>query len=81
MNRDIFARVIFVLAVALTTAWVVLAVGGYLRHLGLAGVMALAPAELGALLAAAGGPPAALWLFMAVLEQRRTINHLAVWPR
>ena len=64
-------RLPFILAVALTTLWVfagatfVDAVGGATA------LKSLGPADIAILVAAGAGPLAALWLFMAVLEQRR----------
>ena len=64
-------RLPFILAVALTTLWIfagatfVDAVGG------VTALKSLGPADIPILVAAGAGPLAALWLFMAVLEQRR----------
>ena len=63
------------LAVAATAAWVVFA-GLYLRRLGPA-LLELTPAEAAGLFAGIGGPLAAFWLFMAVVEQRRRIARLS----
>jgi hypothetical protein len=68
-------RLPFILAVAITVAWVAF-IGVYLYKLGWWVVMALPPTQLATLLAAAGGPLAALWLLVAVLEQRRDTNEL-----
>jgi hypothetical protein len=68
-------RLPFILAVAITVAWVAF-LGTYLFKLGWWVVMALPPTQLATLLAAAGGPLAALWLLVAVLEQRRDTNQL-----
>lgn len=66
-------RLPFILAVAATTLWV-LAASIFLRSFGgLAALQALPPADLAVLVAAIGGPLAALWMFMAVLEQRRAL--------
>jgi hypothetical protein len=80
LNRDAMSRIPFVIAVALTVLWgALLAV--YVRNIGWAGLSAFAPAELATLLAAAGGPPAVVWLFVAVTEQRRTVNQLMAQSR
>lgn len=63
-------RLPFILAVAATVVWLAV-IALYFAQLSWAGVMALDPAGLGALLAAAAGPLAALWLIFVVLEQRR----------
>lgn len=69
-------RVPLVLAIAATVAWVGL-VGIYLQGLGFYAVMRLPPTQLATLLAACGGPLAALWLVVAVFEHRRETKHLA----
>lgn len=63
-------RIPFIIAVAATIVWLAV-VALYLAQLSWAGVMALDPAGLAALLTAAAGPLAALWLILVVLEQRR----------
>jgi hypothetical protein len=63
-------RIPFVIAVAATVIWIAV-VGLYFSQLSWPGIMALEPAGLAALLAAAAGPLAALWLILVVLEQRR----------
>ena len=75
MGREFLSRIPFIIALALTMAWAAM-LAVYIRNLGGVGLSALAPTELATLLAAAGGPPAALWLFVAVLEQRRSITVL-----
>ena len=74
MNTE---RIPFILAVAATTAWIVL-VGAYFQNMGWDGFLALSPAALATVLAGAGGPLAALWLFMAILEQRRGVAQLVI---
>ncbi len=70
-------RIPFTLAVAATTLWL-LALAAYVNaHGGLAGLQTLAPLEFAIFLAAGGAPLAALWLIMAVMEQRRAVNLLA----
>ncbi len=80
MNRDVISRIPFVIAVALTILWVAL-IAAYVRNIGWTGLTAFAPPELATLLAAAGGPPAVVWLFVAVTEQRRTVNQLMAQGR
>lgn len=80
MNRDVLSRIPFVIAVALTILWVAL-LALYVRNIGWAGLSAFAPAELATLLAAAGGPPAVVWLFVSVSEQRRTVTQLMAQNR
>lgn len=63
-------RLPFIFAVAATVIWLAV-IALYFAQLSWAGIMALEPAGLGALLAAAAGPLAALWLIFVVLEQRR----------
>src|SRR5437660_94813 len=75
MNREFLARIPFVVAVALTTAWVAV-LGGYLRHLGWSGLITLTPMELATVLAAAGGPPAVLWLSDALGDDRVALEIL-----
>lgn len=71
------ARLALILAVALTTLWL-LAVGAYINvHGGFAGLQQLAPLELINLIAAAGAPLAVLWLIAALLEQRRAVEIFA----
>jgi len=73
MNGERFGhfkeRAGFVLAVALTTAWVIV-VALYLQRIGWAGVMGLPIGDLSSLLASAAAPIAALWLVLAVVAQR-----------
>ena len=64
-------RLPLIVAVILSTFWVALVVL-YLRGLS-GGLRSLAPAEAAGLFAGAGGPLAAFWLFMAVVEQRRRL--------
>ncbi len=68
-------RIAFILAVAVTTAWLAF-VAAYLAQNGWMEVLAWPPVEMGALLAATGGPLAGLWLIVAVLEQRRETAQL-----
>jgi len=74
VNTD---RIPFVIAVTVTTIWVVM-VGAYFRNIGWDGFLALSPAELAVVMAGAGGPLAALWLFIAILEQRRGVAQLVI---
>ena len=73
--NDFRERVPLVLAIAATVAWVGL-VGIYLHGLGFYAVLQLPPTQLATLLAACGGPLAALWLVVAVFEHRRETKHL-----
>ena len=66
---------IFVLAVAATTAWVVLGFT-YLNRLGWDGILSLEPGALAATLAAVAGPPAALWLVLVVVAQQQEMSLL-----
>jgi len=61
-------RLPFLAAVLLSSLWIALVVL-YLRDVP-GGLRGLNPAQAAGLLAGAGGPLAAFWLFMAVLEQR-----------
>jgi hypothetical protein len=74
VNTD---RIPFILAIAVSTAWVVM-VGAYLGNMGWNGFLALTPSALATVLAGAGGPLAALWLFIAILEQRRGVAQLVI---
>jgi hypothetical protein len=74
VNTD---RIPFILAATVSTAWVVM-VGAYLMNIGWDGFLALAPSELATVLAGAGGPLAALWLFIVTLEQRRGVAQLVI---
>ena len=70
-------RIPFILAVAATTLWL-LALAAYVNaHGGFDGLETLAPLDLAILVAAAAAPLAALWLIMAVIEQRRALNLFA----
>ena len=70
-------RLPFILAIALTTLWIV-AVSAFVDAVGgLSALKTLGPADLAILVAAGAGPLAALWLFMAVLEQRRATLQFA----
>ena len=69
-------RIPLVLAVAASVVWVGV-VGIYLHGLGFYAVMQLPPPQLATLLAACGGPLAALWLVVMVFEHRRETKHLA----
>ncbi|MBX7198691.1 MAG: hypothetical protein K1X51_04895 [Rhodospirillaceae bacterium] len=80
MNRDNLNRIPFVIAVALTMLWVAV-MALYSRKLGVSGLAALTPAEMATLLAAGGGPPVVLWLFVAVMEQRRVVTQLLAQNR
>lgn len=66
---------VFVLAVAVTTGWLVLC-SAYLSRLGWDGLMSLEPGALAASLAAAVGPPVALWLILVVTAQRQELEGL-----
>ncbi len=66
---------IFVLAVAATTAWVVLSFT-YLNRLGWDGILSLEPGALASTLAAVAGPPAALWLVLVVVAQQQEMSLL-----
>ena len=66
---------IFVLAVAATTAWVVLSFT-YLNRLGWDGILSLEPGALASTLAAVAGPPAALWLVLIVVAQQQELSLL-----
>ena len=68
-NETLRDRLPLILAVVLTIAWTAL-IAEYMRDLP-GGLDKLLPGEAAGLLAGAAGPPAALWLFMAVMEQRR----------
>lgn len=68
-------RAAFILAVALTAAWLIF-VAAYVGRLGWAGVMGLPIGDAASLMAAAAGPIAALWLIVAVVEQRRETAEL-----
>lgn len=68
-------RMPFIVAVAVTVVWLSV-VGLYFLQLSWQGVMALEPIALAALLTAAGGPLAALWLILVVVEQRRDAARL-----
>jgi hypothetical protein len=63
---------VFVLAVAVTTGWLVLCLT-YLTRLGWDGLLSLEPGALAATLAAAAGPPVALWLILVVTAQRQEL--------
>ncbi len=69
-------RLPLVFAVAASVAWIGV-LGVYLHGLGFYAVLQLPPAQLATLLAAGGGPLAALWLIVAVFEHRRETKHLA----
>jgi hypothetical protein len=73
-------RFTFILAVAFTVAWVALA-GVYVARLGLASFIGMTVPDLALLLAAISGPPIAVWLIIAVFEQRRAIDHLIAQGR
>ena len=66
---------IFVLAVAATTAWLVLSFT-YLNRLGWDGILSLEPGALASTLAAVAGPPAALWLVLIVVAQQQELSLL-----
>lgn len=63
---------VFVIAVAATTGWLVLCFA-YLMRLGWDGLLSLEPGALAATLAAAAGPPVALWLILVVTAQRQEL--------
>jgi hypothetical protein len=68
------ARLPLILAAAITTLWL-LAAGAYVQARGgMAGLQAMAPPDLAVLIAAGAAPVAALWLVMAVFEQRRALT-------
>jgi hypothetical protein len=62
------------LTLAASAAWLVFS-GLYVRSLG-HDLLTLSPTEAAGLFAGIGGPLAALWLFLAVSEQRYRINRL-----
>lgn len=66
---------VFILAVAVTTGWLVLAFS-YLTRFGWDGLMSLEPGDLAATLAAAAGPPVALWLVLMVASQKQELSAL-----
>lgn len=66
---------VFVVAVAATTAWLVLGFT-YLNRLGWDGLLSLEPGALAATLAAVAGPPAALWLVLVVVAQQQELGLL-----
>ena len=66
---------VFVLAVAATTAWVVLSFT-YLNRLGWDGLLSLEPGALASTLAAVAAPPAALWLVLVVVAQQQELSLL-----
>lgn len=74
------SRIPLVIAIALTMLWGAM-VGVYLYKAGPAGVAALPVMELALLVAAGCGPPLTLWLFVAVMEQRRAVTQLLVQNR
>src|SRR5687768_7385938 len=63
-------RIPFIVAVAATVVWLAV-VGLYFSQMSWPAVLALEPMALAALLTAAAGPLAALWLILVVIEQRR----------
>ena len=66
---------VFVLAVAATTAWVVLSFT-YLNRLGWDGLLSLEPGALASMLAAVAAPPAALWLVLVVIALQQELSLL-----
>ncbi len=66
---------VFVIAVAVTTGWLILCFA-YLTRLGWDGLLSLEPGDLAALLAAAAGPPVVLWLTLTVMAQQRQLTTL-----
>lgn len=80
MNRDNLSRIPFVIAVALTMVWGAV-LGLYIRTVGFGALGALPPAELAGLLAAAAAPLVALWLIVAVMDQRRAVTQLLAQSR
>lgn len=66
-------RALFIAAVAATTAWVIFSIV-YLARLGWAAVIGLPIGDMASLMAAVGGPLAALWLAVAVIDQRRELR-------
>lgn len=70
-------RLPFIIAIAATTLWLA-AIASFVGAVGGPSALAnLTPSDLAILIAAAGGPLAALWLFMAALEQRRATAQFA----
>lgn len=70
--KTILRWAVFVLAVAATTAWIVLSFT-YLNRLGWDGILSLEPGVLAATLAAVSAPPAALWLVLVVVAQQQEL--------
>jgi len=68
---------VFVVAVTATTGWLVLCFA-YLMRLGWDGLLSLEPGALAATLAAAAGPPVALWLVLVVTAQRQELVALRI---
>lgn len=66
---------VFIVAVAVTTGWLVLAFA-YLTRFGWDGLLSLEPGDLAATLAAAAGPPVALWLVLMVASQKQELSTL-----
>lgn len=66
---------VFILAVAVTTGWLVLSFA-YLSRFGWDGLLSLEPGDLAASLAAAAGPPVALWLVLMVASQKQELSTL-----
>jgi hypothetical protein len=79
LNRDSSGRIPFILAVALTVAWLGLGIA-YIVHAG-STVAAMAPPQLAAVLAAIALPPLVLWLIVTVLEQRGALAQLMAQSR
>lgn len=74
-SNNLRERAPFVILVALTTAWLVIA-GVYVARLGVSAMFALPVAELSALLIAIASPVLGLWLVAAVLMQRGELAEL-----
>lgn len=66
---------VFITAVAVTTGWLVLSFA-YLSRFGWDGLLSLEPGDLAATLAAAAGPPVALWLVLLVASQKQELTTL-----
>jgi hypothetical protein len=71
-QESVLDRLVLVLAVAASAAWIGFAVL-YMRGV-TGGLRSLSPTEAAALFAGIGGPLAGLWLFVALNEQRRRLS-------
>jgi hypothetical protein len=70
-------RIALILAVAVTTVWLIAMIGYVGTNGGTAGLNALPPADLAVLIAAGFAPLAGLWLVVGVFEQRRALGVFA----